>query len=83
MALGGKEMIDYFDTPGSMSWTEVMDTIDGWDQEEQLDFLAELAAHVFKCPDKCDEWAVTTLNEMEQGWAEEQEERRFHDYHSG
>lgn len=69
--------IDYFDMPGSLTWQEVMDTIDCWSEEEQLEYLAELASHVFKCPDKCDEWAVWTLNEMAQSWAEAQNEPDF------
>jgi hypothetical protein len=75
------KMIDYFDTPNSMSYQAVMDEIINLHEDEQLVYLSELASHIYACPDRCDQWAIDTLNDMHDSWAEEQDERRFHDYH--
>jgi len=76
-------MIDYFDTPGAMTFDEVMDEVSVMKEQEALEYLAELASSVYSCPDKCDEWAVKTLDDIDMMLAEDQAERDFHNFHCG
>lgn len=64
-------MVDYFDLPGSMSYEDVCEECECMSEEKAIEWLAELAAHVYKCPDKCDEWATTTYNDFEEIWNEQ------------
>lgn len=49
-----------------VSYDEVLDfTTHLKDEESRLNYLSELASHLWDDPDKCDQWACDTLNQFE------------------
>jgi hypothetical protein len=50
----------------SPSFNEVINHCQELDNENDiLEYLSEIASYDFKCPDKCDKWAIDFYNDNE------------------